>query len=245
MGLTLLLIDDLSDLSEIVPTDEQGLLSLVDLDPESSAIASMRGLGDRYESLSGYYPRPKPVFFSEAMSYMGITGIFSPFTLEANYNNDVPSYIIPYTVCHELAHLKGFMREDEAGFLAYLASAGSDSPVFRYSGTLNALQYSLRQLYANSGSEVFSSVYARIPERARAEIAQSMAYWEAHSTTLTSMAKSANDKYLAVNAQAGGTKSYGRMVDLMIKEYEDRIALEYGPKIAPYVLDKSEAPQLN
>ena len=245
LGLALLLIDDISALSAEIPTDEEGLLSLDHAQLGSVAAASMRNLGDRYPSLSGYYPVPKPVFFSKAMSYMGITGIFSPFTFEANFNNDVPAFIIPYTITHELAHLKGFMKEDEAGFLAYLACAGSDSPEFRYSGTLNALQYSMSQLYSNTNSDVYNDVYMSIPERVRAEVTRSTAYWESHTSSLTSMAKTANDKYLAVNAQTDGTKSYGRMVDLLLKEYEDRIFDKYGDRIILPLLDKSQEPQLN
>ena len=48
----------------------------------------------------------------------------------------MPYYNIPHTICHELSHLKGFMREDEANFIGYLACIGSDSPDFRYSGYL-------------------------------------------------------------------------------------------------------------
>ena len=69
--------------------------------------------------------------------------MFSPFTIEANYNQDIPDYEIPYTVCHELAHLKGWIREDEAGFIAYLACRESQEPALQYSGTLNALSYAM------------------------------------------------------------------------------------------------------
>lgn len=245
LRLNLLLIDDISALSAEISTDGQGLLRLDHAQLGNFAATSMRNLGDRYPSLTGYYPVPKPIFFSKVMSYMGITGIFSPFTIEANFNNDVPAFIIPYTICHELAHLKGFMKEDEAGFLAYLACSGSVFPEVRYSGTLNALQYSMRQLYSNTNSDVYNHVYMSIPERVRAEVDQSRAYWENHTTPLTSIAKTANDKYLAVNAQTDGTKSYGRMVDLLLKEFEDRISEKYGDKIILPLLDKSQEPQLN
>ena len=32
----------------------------------------------------------------------------------------MPFYNIPHTICHELSHLKGYMREDEANFIGYL-----------------------------------------------------------------------------------------------------------------------------
>jgi len=42
-----------------------------------------------------------------------------PFTFEANVNVDIPPYQIPSTMLHELSHLRGFMREDEANFISY------------------------------------------------------------------------------------------------------------------------------
>lgn len=245
MGLALLLIDDINELSATIPTDDQDLLKLDGIDLHALAIGAMENLGERYPSLKGYYPSAKPVLLSKGMSYLGITGIFSPFTLEANYNRDVASYIIPYTICHELAHLKGFMREDEAGFLAYLAAANSDSPQYRYSGTLNALTYTLGELYKNVDISIYEDVYLSIPERVRAEIAHSRDYWQNHKVTMTTVAKKANDKYLMANAQSGGTNSYGMMVDFLLKEYDGKILDKYIEKIPPQLLTEAETAERN
>jgi hypothetical protein len=245
LGLSLLLVDEITELAGSVPFDEQGLLLLEEVELGVTAAEAMRGLEDRYPSLSGYYPAPKPILFSKAMSYLGITGIFSPFTLEANYNRNVAPFLIPYTICHELAHLKGFMREDEAGFLAYLACKNSQSTEFQYSGTLNALLYTLNQLYSNADSSLYDAVYLSIPERVRTELAYSRNYWKSHTGAVTSIAKTANDKYLMVNAQTEGTKSYGRMVDLLLKEYSHRILTEYGDRITEALLDNLEPAALN
>ena len=70
-------------------------------------------LGQSYPQLDGYYPYPKPLINSRLLSVQQLCGIYSPFTIEANYNREMPYYNIPHTICHELSHLKGFMREDE------------------------------------------------------------------------------------------------------------------------------------
>ncbi len=245
LGLSLLLTDELTKLADAVQRDDRGLLL-----PErdilgEAAIDAMKNLGERYPALSGYYPAPKPVFLSGPMSYLGITGIFSPFTLEANYNRDVASFLIPYTLCHELAHLKGFMREDEAGFLAYLACRDSDSVQLQYSGALNAFLYTMNQLYGNVDRDLYDAVYTGIPKPVREEISRSREYWQSHTATVTSLAKKANNKYLMANAQTKGTESYGMMVDLLLKEYDHRILREYGDRIPQSLLDNSEAPELN
>ena len=80
-------------------------------------VAAMKRLAEQYPSLGGYYPQPKPVAISWILSVQQCSGVYSPFTIEANYNNDMVSYNIPHTICHELSHLRGFMREDEANFI--------------------------------------------------------------------------------------------------------------------------------
>jgi hypothetical protein len=221
--LTLLLINDLSALTDQVEVDQDHLLSLAKINVHEEAIAAMENLGDRYPLLAGYYPNPKPIFLSSTMSYLGTTGIYSPFTLEANYNRDVASFLIPYTICHELSHFKGFMREEEANFIAYLATRDSTSSAFQYSGAVNALMYTLNALYANVSRDEYIAVYEQIPAQVIAEMEYSRNYWKQHTTTITTVAKEANNKYLMANAQMEGTKSYGKMVDLLLAEYADLI----------------------
>lgn len=221
--LTLLLIEDISYLTNQIEVDQNNLLSLEKINLQDEAVAAMKSLGDRYPLLAGYYPNPKPILFSSGMSYLGITGIYSPLTLEANYNRDVANYVIPFTICHELSHFKGYMKEEEANFIAYLASRDSSSNAFQYSGTLNALIYSLNALYANVSLDEYKAVYALIPERVINEIAYSRQYWQAHTAPITEIAKATNNKYLMANAQTSGTKSYGKMVDLLLAEYADVI----------------------
>src|SRR4030095_3249504 len=44
---------------------------------------------------------PKPVFFSRLLSRVGISGIFSPFTGEPNFNKEQPAIDLPYSIAHE------------------------------------------------------------------------------------------------------------------------------------------------
>ena len=81
---------------------------------------SFNNISQEYEVLKGSYPAPKIVFNSRIMSQLRITGVFFPFTFEANVNVDIPQYQVPSTMLHELVHLRGFMREDEANFISAL-----------------------------------------------------------------------------------------------------------------------------
>ena len=93
------------------------------------------------------------------MSWCNITGIFVPFTFEANVNVDVPDYSQPATMCHELSHLRGYMREDEANFIAYLACRNSENVEFQYSGAMLAFVYANNALYS-ADSEVLGTITA-------------------------------------------------------------------------------------
>ncbi|HBU11923.1 MAG TPA: hypothetical protein DEB31_04125, partial [Clostridiales bacterium] len=66
-------------------------------------------------------PAPKPVLASEMMSYAGISGIYIPFTEEANVNVHQPPLLVAFAGAHESAHFLGVCREDEANFISYLA----------------------------------------------------------------------------------------------------------------------------
>ncbi|MGE5632847.1 MAG: DUF3810 domain-containing protein, partial [Caulobacteraceae bacterium] len=108
-----------------------------------------------YPQLGGKYGTPKPVYFSRLMSYTGISGIYFPFTAEANVNVDVPDSMIPCTASHEMAHQRGFAREDEANYIAYLTCVAHPDADFQYSGTLLALINAMNALYNGDSREYF------------------------------------------------------------------------------------------
>lgn len=131
------LTEEVNRLSTQVERTENGELQLPE-EIRQEAVRSMQALGRQYPALQGYYPNPKPVLVSEILSYQKLMGIYAPFTIEANYNQDMPSYDFPFTMCHELSHLRGFMQEEEANFISFLACRESDMTEFQYSGTLSA-----------------------------------------------------------------------------------------------------------
>lgn len=88
---------------------------------DEKAVETMQQLGESYGQLSGYYPKPKPLLSSDFMCQQYMAGYYFPFSMEANYNNVMYIMNFPSTMCHELAHLKGFILEDEANFISYLA----------------------------------------------------------------------------------------------------------------------------
>ena len=185
---------------------------------------AMEHLGTRYPQLSGYYPRPKPVTVSWILAIQQLCGIYSPFTVEANYNWQMTEYNIPHTLCHELSHLKGFMREDEANFIGYLACIYSEEDYFQYSGYLMGWIYAGNAL-AKQDIERYRNLYIQLPSQAVEDLQENNAYWNRYEGKVAEVSNQMNDTYLKLNNQEEGVQSYGRAVDLMLAYYREEFLL--------------------
>ena len=180
-----------------------------------TAVQAMTDLAEEYPDMKGYYPHPKPVCVSEILSYQNLSGVYSPFTIEANYNADMVDYNIPFTLCHELSHLRGFMQEEEANFIAFLACIGSDNRDFEYSGYLTGWVYCMNAL-RRADAEEWQQVREWLDEAAEADLRENSRFWEYYDGAVAEVSDKVNDTYLKANGQSEGVQSYGRMVDLII-----------------------------
>lgn len=88
----------------------------------------------------------KASFYRKLMNYSGILGYYNPFTTEAQYNSNLPSSLIPFTLAHESAHQIGYAREQEASFIGYLIGKNSKNLELRYSTEFSVLKSLLNSL---------------------------------------------------------------------------------------------------
>ena len=214
------LTDEVNDLASLVDRDQDQILSL-ESPEQDGAVEAMERLSEEYPSLKGYYPRPKQLILSEVLSYQGLTEIYLPFTIEANYNGDMTSYNKPFTACHELSHLRGFMEEREANFIAFLACIGSDRIDFQYSGYLSGWVYCMNALY-RADYDSWAEVRVMLDPLAEVDLAANNAFWDRYEGPIERAADRVNDTYLKANGQADGVQSYDRMVDLIVAYYGNR-----------------------
>lgn len=181
---------------------------------------AMEKLGQRYRRLSGHYPYPKPIFNTWILSIQQTTGVYSPFTVEANYNRDIAYYDIPFTICHELSHLRGYMQEEEANFIGVLATIGADDLYFNYSGYVSAWVYAGNAL-ARIDSTAFATLYSRINARTRQDMLYNNAYWQQFEGKPAEAHEQLNDAYLKMQGQTSGVRSYGHVTDLMLEYFAE------------------------
>jgi hypothetical protein len=216
-------IGELERLVPLISTHGDGSFALA-LDRSSfnqTAREAMRRLGELYPALDTYYPNPKPVLLSrQILSPLMLCGVFSPFTLEALYNRDMPDSYIPFTALHELSHQGGFMREDEANFIAFLACRESGDIGFQYSGYVRALSY----LFGAYDGDDFFELYMSVPEQVHLQYYVESDYWWSFysapgGAAIAAVSNAVNDTYLQIQGQTDGVRSYGRVADLLIADY--------------------------
>lgn len=217
------LIERTNELRKSVNEDDKGVMALSTNinDTLKRAYKGYESASSLYPELSGNYGRPKGVMLSEVMSYLGIGGVYFPFTGEANVNISLPPTSLPFTTCHEMAHQKGFSREDEANYIAYLACRLHPDADFQYSGSLSAVIYATNALYRYDRNKYFE-LRKSFSEGVIRDLKASNSYWEKYETPVQDFSTSVNNTYLKANMQEDGVRSYGRMVDLLIAEYRKR-----------------------
>lgn len=221
-----ILIEKCNELALEVPRDERDRFKLtIDTVPECRK--AMKKAAEKYPQLRGYYPKPKPIMFSFFMSQTSTSGMYFPFSMEATYNNDMIPEIMPEVICHEYSHLKGFMQEDEANFIAFIATVGSDEPQVQYSGYLDALEYVHNQIYENkivSGYELSGNISEKVQNDWFRFLPDN--YWEDNkekeiisTETVETVSDAASDTSMKLNGVEDGIASYTRMVNLLLDYY--------------------------
>lgn len=197
-------------------------------DMEAEAVKCMQAMGEEYEQLSGFYPEPKKIYFSDFLSQQYMQGYFFPFSMEANYNQIMCIMNKPATMCHELAHLKGFIQEDEANLIGYLACIQSDDLFFQYSGYLSVLNYLDNDFYdaVNRDKERYlSQVHISAQVRKDNEFLADET-WEKvekkaviSTETVDKISDEIVEATLVINGVEDGMLSYCRVVGLLLDYY--------------------------
>ena len=216
-----------NELSYEVKRDDEGHFVLT-ADLEKEAQEALKNISDEFPRLGGYYVTPKKIKNSFFMSQQYLMGIYFPFTMEANYNQEMYEVNLPETVTHELVHTKGFMPEDEANFIAFLACARSDNKDFNYSGYLSTLKYVLGKVGEYCGEEKEDELYDMLNDNVWLDITGNRKYLDDvqesdeglfDSKEVAEISDKAMETSLKLNGVEDGKKSYGRMVDLLLGYY--------------------------
>ena len=193
-----------------------------DLSEISSLITdSYSALSDKYSFIPDFKSNVKGVGFSVGLSYLGLTGIYTYYTGEANVNTCYPDYKLVFTAAHELSHQRGILRENEANFMAYLVLASSSDPYLRYSAALNMYQYVASALYRTNPDRYYE-ITDGLADTPRADIIRSNSITLQYGDTfIADVSDFVNDLFLKSNGTEG-VVSYGMVVRLALAYLEDK-----------------------
>ncbi len=216
-----LLAARVNEKASLVSRDENGLMTNEE-HLELRTASQMILLGESYDLIQGWYPKTKGLMLSWLMSETNMTGIYSAYTKEANYNTLMPAYNMAFTMCHELSHLRGVMQENEANFVAYLACRNASDHDIAYSGALLGWIYCGNELYKRD-KELWNEIALTLDDSVNLDLNYNTWYWNQYKGKAAEAAENFNDAYLKQAGQADGVESYNKVVDLIVS-YEVQAA---------------------
>lgn len=230
---TLYFAGALNDYSTQVPRDEAGRCRTDRQAVLERSPRIFRAAAAKFPCLAGPEVPAKGMVFSRVLSVMDYTGFFCPFTAEANVNTDFPEALFASTVAHELSHQRGVAKEQEANFVAVLASLESGDPDYCYSACMLAYTH-LASALAGADPAAYAMIAAGLCDGVKADLAESGRYWAQFETPVQAVTNTVYEGFLQSYGQTLGLKSYGACVDLLVCYYGDtaRAGLGAGPAAA-------------
>ena len=224
---TLYFADRLNAYGALVPRDDAGLCATDRGAVLARSSTLYREIERRYPCLAGPEIPAKGMFFSRIMSIIDFTGFFCPFTAEANVNTDFPQALFAATVAHELSHQRGVAKEQEANFVAVLASLENGDPESCYSACMLAYIH-LGNALAGVDRAAYRLIYRGLSAGVRADLEENNRYWEQFETPVQTATNAVYEGFLQSYDQTLGMRSYGACVDLLVNYYRETARALFG-----------------
>ncbi|WP_199140793.1 DUF3810 domain-containing protein [Pedobacter sp. ASV12] len=204
--LTNYFIDRLNTLQQIAENKPRTIKQL-----QEQAVQAYGQLAQKNAFFSYPAPSVKPVLNSWIICKIGIEGYYNPLSGEANINTKLPAWVLPFVTCHEISHQLGVAREDEANLVAYLVGSHSNDVDLQYSVHYNMLRYLLFELRFKS-PEDYLALRNKIDPRIIANFKAENEFWRKYNGQMSNYMGVAFDKFLKLNNQQRGIKSYQNIV---------------------------------
>ena len=224
--------DKANELSDQVERDEKGN----PVNPGFQQIAKQAADGfdhlvyvDNYPVFAGVTTPVKELGWTDMYASMGIAGVTMPFTGEAAVNPNLPTAILPFTICHEMAHRMCIAPERDANLAAFLATTANSDPLYQYSGYFMAFRYcynSLASISTTTAANAVNNLYNGLSENMRRDLETYRSYCNSTiKDSASDFADSVNDAYIQASGDESGIRSYGEVTDLLLNWYYQHIYL--------------------
>lgn len=184
------------------------------------SIAGYEVLAQKHPMFS-YKPRSvKKSGLSLGLTYMGYSGYYNPFTGEAQVNNLIKSYKFPVVACHEEAHQMGYAAENEANFIAALATINNPDTYIKYSGYIFMLRYCINEI-ARRDEAAYRALLPTINDGILESYREMREFWASYNNPFEDLSKAFWDNFLKANNQSKGIMSYSYMVALVVNYFDE------------------------
>ena len=168
------------------------------------------------------YMAVKPVTSSWLVSKTGIEGYYNPLSGEANINQRLPNFVLPFVTCHEIAHQIGVAKEDEANLVGYITAIHSQSAQFQYSAYYNMFRYVLFEIRMKYPSD-YNDIITKIPTSVMDNFKTEREFWAKYNGAMSVYMGKTFDKILKLNNQRKGIKSYQDIVLWLVNYHEKEL----------------------
>jgi len=162
----------------------------------------MNALGDFYD-----YLKVKPASLGNGLNYFGIQGYYNPLSGEGQFNTNLPDFMHPFVIAHEMAHQTGIAAEDDANLMAYIICTSASQPVFRYSAYLNLFTYAFSELKEKL-PQYTELLWDQLNQKSKDDIAVLRQIRQHYKGYLRGFSLSLYDQYLLWQGQEKGLDSY-------------------------------------
>ena len=168
--------DRANTLSGKMNRDASGQLAFQDFD----TLAGRAGMGFQrlvydhsFPIFAGSTLAVKKLGWADMYTSMGITGVTFGLTGEAAVNPQIPDILLPFTMCHEMAHRMCIASERDANFAAFLAGSFHPDVEFEYSAYFMAFRYcynALASVKTVAAAEFTAEIQEGISEKLRKDL---------------------------------------------------------------------------
>ena len=168
------------------------------------------------------YGRVKWPLGSFVLRWFSVSGIYFPFTAEANVVRGMPAMRAPVVMAHEQAHQRGTTSEGEASFLGFVAASLAPGRLSRYSAAVYAHGVLVQALARVDRDAARRLIADRFPGVQR-DVEDLAAFYNRYTSTVgQKVGRSLNDHYLRANRVPGGVANYGISTQLLIEYARQR-----------------------
>lgn len=158
----------------------------------------------------------KPSLFTPVGHFVGFTGYYNPFSGEAQLKTSIPVFLKPFVVLHEIAHQQGYARENEASFVAYLASKASTDIDFLYSVYFELYRDAIYECRMTPNKELTESIRNNLHPRVKQDSRDLQLYLLRNQNFVEPFMSGVYDRYLKLNNQPKGKATYNEVIAYLL-----------------------------